>query len=264
MLLSSPISGSTRSSSSLIRDKRAILSTVSRSTDISTLVFWAWAINNAPDVIRPTDSDASTELDPDPMAKLPPCDVILADRRRLTLRSGVPADARAYLTFMGRCLADSPYLIQTADELRTSAGEQRAILRRVAASPADALLLAMAGARVVASLDAVSDRRRRLAHVCTFGVLVDPEWRQAGLGSALIAHFLAWAQARPSLEKVELHVHSENQGARALYRRFGFVEEGRRVKAIKYGPDRYMDDVLMGLDLAAYDPAGVDLAAMPV
>ena len=35
-------------------------------------------------------------------------------------------------------------------------------------------------------------------------------------------------------------------GTIRLYRRLGFVEEGRRAEEIKIGPNRYVDEVLMG------------------
>ena len=38
---------------------------------------------------------------------------------------------------------------------------------------------------------------------------------------------------------------SDNQHAIALFKRFGFHEEGVRLKQIKFGPDRYVDEVLM-------------------
>lgn len=192
------------------------------------------------------------------MAKIRPTDVMTAVGRPVRLRSAVPGDARAYLHFMDRCLARSDYLIQTAEEIRPHVSEQRALLRRIVPSPSDMLLLAHAGGTILGSLDAVTDRRRRLAHVSTIGVMVDPDWRGQGVGSALLTTFMEWAQTHSALEKVELHVHSENERAQALYRRFGFIEEGRRRKAIKYDDSTYMDDVLMGLDLTAW--AGYGLA----
>ena len=185
------------------------------------------------------------------MAKLPPCDVITRTGRPVRLRSAVPGDARRYLAFLNRCLTESEYLIQTADELRTGGGEQRAILRRVAASPRDMLLLAQEGGAILGALDAVVDRRRRLSHVVTLGLMVDPDRRGSGVGSALLERFLTWARDETDLEKAELHVHAENDRALELYARFGFLDEGRRRKAIKYHDGRYMDDVLMGLDLGA-------------
>ena len=49
------------------------------------------------------------------------------------------------------------------------------------------------------------------------------------------------------MEKIELRVRASNDRALALYRRVGFVEEGRFSRRIKLGPDTYLDDVAMGL-----------------
>jgi RimJ/RimL family protein N-acetyltransferase len=42
-----------------------------------------------------------------------------------------------------------------------------------------------------------------------------------------------------------LQVFANNTDAIALYKKFGFVEEGRKVKEIKFCEDRYDDVILM-------------------
>ena len=54
-------------------------------------------------------------------------------------------------------------------------------------------------------------------------------WRGRGAGSALLREAIAWARER-GLHKLSLSVFPHNAAAIALYRKFGFVEEGRRVK----------------------------------
>jgi RimJ/RimL family protein N-acetyltransferase len=44
---------------------------------------------------------------------------------------------------------------------------------------------------------------------------------------------------------VSLAVLATNERAIAVYKKLGFVEEGRRIKEIKIGPSQYIDDVLM-------------------
>jgi len=68
-----------------------------------------------------------------------------------------------------------------------------------------------------------------------------------GVGSALMHELLRWARANPGVEKVELHVRSSNDRAIALYRSLGFVEEGRKTRRVKIGPNEYLDDVYMAL-----------------
>ena len=62
----------------------------------------------------------------------------------------------------------------------------------------------------------------------------------------MLETLLEWAEASPLIEKVGLSVFATNADAIRLYRWLGFVEEGRRAKEIKLGPNRYVDEVLMG------------------
>ena len=55
------------------------------------------------------------------------------------------------------------------------------------------------------------------------------EWRGRGVGSALLAAAIEWAREQ-GLHKLSLGVFAHNAAGIALYRKFGFVEEGRRVK----------------------------------
>ena len=57
------------------------------------------------------------------------------------------------------------------------------------------------------------------------GMAVAREWRGHGVGSALVAAAVEWARER-GLHKLSLSVFPHNGAAIALYREFGFVEEG--------------------------------------
>src|SRR5690554_8069456 len=57
-------------------------------------------------------------------------------------------------------------------------------------------------------------------------MLVAPEWRRQGLGASLLQAVIDQAQQWRS-ERLLLEVRAGNAGALELYRRAGFVEEGR-------------------------------------
>lgn len=63
----------------------------------------------------------------------------------------------------------------------------------------------------------------------------------------LIEFLISWAKGQKGLEKICLGVVSINDRAIKVYKRMGFVEEGRQIKQIKYEDGSYGDDVLMGL-----------------
>jgi ribosomal protein S18 acetylase RimI-like enzyme len=85
------------------------------------------------------------------------------------------------------------------------------------------------------------------AHVVRLTMAVHEGHERRGVGRALMNELLGWARANPRVEKVELQVRASNDGAIALYRRFGFVEEGRKTKRLKIGPNEYIDDIYMAL-----------------
>ncbi len=85
------------------------------------------------------------------------------------------------------------------------------------------------------------------AHIVELTLAVHLGQHGRGVGHQLMLALIAWARAAAHVEKIELRVRASNDRALALYRRVGFVEEGRFSRRIKLGPDTYLDDVAMGL-----------------
>ena len=75
---------------------------------------------------------------------------------------------------------------------------------------------------------------------------VRPSARKAGVGRRLVETIVEIARHR--VELIQLAVVSDNEPARRLYVRLGFVEYGIEKKALKQD-GRYYDEVLMARDL---------------
>jgi ribosomal protein S18 acetylase RimI-like enzyme len=106
-----------------------------------------------------------------------------------------------------------------------------------------AWFLTLAERRVVGALFIERMAHPVNRHVATLGMAVHAEWRGKGLGTALMEAALRWARSS-GVEKVSLEVYPTNEAAVALYRRFGFEEEGRLVRHSRksYG---YEDELIM-------------------
>ena len=78
------------------------------------------------------------------------------------------------------------------------------------------------------------------------GMMVAADRRGQGVGTALVAAAIDWARAR-GLHKLTLSVFPQNDAAIALYRKFGFVEEGRRAQHIRRASGELWDLIEMGL-----------------
>ena len=113
---------------------------------------------------------------------------------------------------------------------------------RAASWTIDGTFVAVAGAEIVGSLHLELSRHG----FGEIGMAVAREWRGRGVGSALLAAAIEWARER-GLHKLSLGVFAHNAPAIALYRKFGFVEEGRRLKHYRRASGELWDAVDMGL-----------------
>ena len=104
------------------------------------------------------------------------------------------------------------------------------------------MLVAVADAEIVGSVH-VEGSRHGFGEI---GMAVAREWRGRGVGSALLAAAIEWARER-GLHKLSLAVFAHNVAAIALYRKFGFIEEGRRVKQYRRANGELWDALDMGL-----------------
>jgi putative acetyltransferase len=104
--------------------------------------------------------------------------------------------------------------------------------------------LALDGKRIVGWCDACPRSMEGFRHVVDLGMGLLPEARRRGIGSRLLRKAIAHCRRR-RIEKIDLQVFSTNRAARALYRRFGFRQEGRRVRGRKLD-GKYDDVILMG------------------
>ena len=80
------------------------------------------------------------------------------------------------------------------------------------------------------------------------GMAVARDRRGQGVGSALLAAAVDEARRR-DLHKLTLAVFPHNDAAIALYRKFGFVEEGHRVKQLRRANGELWDTLELGLHL---------------
>lgn len=85
------------------------------------------------------------------------------------------------------------------------------------------------------------------SHVVTLTIAIHEGYQGRRLGRRLVKYHIEWSTAHPKIDKFELQVRSSNERAIQLYKSLGFIEEGRKTRRLKYGPDTYLDDLYMAL-----------------
>jgi RimJ/RimL family protein N-acetyltransferase len=167
--------------------------------------------------------------------------VQLRDGRSVLLRRAVDDDAAALTRAVDSVAREQIYFIRSRFEVEED--KERAFIARARAQ-GDLLLLALHAGEVIGWLTLFRPQAEFLRHTAQLGMGVVAGFRDAGLGTALLDYALHWA-AENGLEKINLGVRASNSRARALYRRFGFIQEGYRVRDIKDVQGQYDDTVEM-------------------
>jgi diaminopimelate decarboxylase len=172
----------------------------------------------------------------------------LAPPEGVRVRPARARDARSFLEMWREVVAEQRYV--RSEEAQRSARYYRRRFRR-SWTQSEAQLVAVAGRRIVGHLTIQRETHPVARHVATLGIAVAADRRGGGVGSALLAEAIRWARG-VGVEKIVLSVYPHNVGAIALYRRFGFVEEGRLARQSRksYG---YEDEILMARWLTSPD-----------
>jgi RimJ/RimL family protein N-acetyltransferase len=151
------------------------------------------------------------------------------------VRQASAADARALAEAFAAVAQERDGI---ATEPPVDVDERAALFARSAAGS----IIAVAGDQVIGMIHVEVSRHG----FGEFGMFVDRGWRGQGVGSALVQAAIDQARGQ-GLHKLCLEVFAHNAAAVALYRKSGFVEEGRRVKQYRRASGELWDSIVMGL-----------------
>jgi ribosomal protein S18 acetylase RimI-like enzyme len=178
--------------------------------------------------------------------------VVIKDGRTIQLRPAAEEDAAQLVRAVDSVAREGLYFLRSRFDVdlekeRTSIAEAR--------EKGNLQLLALLDGKLVGWVTLFRGRAEFLQHTTELGMGVIQGFRGIGIGAALMDYALKWA-AQQGFEKVNLGVRAGNERARALYRKFGFVEEGYRVREIKDLEGCYHDTVEMAYFVPQAPPQG--------
>jgi len=162
------------------------------------------------------------------------------------VRPARPTDAEGLAT-LGHAVGSEPegWLVSTNGWRDVS--DERRYLRAIRRYPNAAVYVAEDDGLIIGRLSVARDQHPASRHVADLGLMVAATHRRRGVGTALLEAAVDWAR-QTGVRKLELHVFPWNEGAIALYDRFGFVREGYRRGHYRRG-DEYVDAILMAYDV---------------
>lgn len=168
------------------------------------------------------------------------------------IREATPDDAEAILVH-NEIITNLPNngIIRGPGENMTL-DEERAYLAASLAADNSIMLIAVTPSGEVIGLSGFhGGKRRAVRHAGSFGIAINPEWRDKGVGTALIQHLIAWAKAGGIITRIELEVQAQNARAIHVYEKMGFKFEGKKLASV-YKEGQYIDVLVMGMLLIDY------------
>ncbi|HEX9996332.1 MAG TPA: GNAT family N-acetyltransferase [Abditibacterium sp.] len=162
----------------------------------------------------------------------------------IVIRKATSDDARSVLEML-RELEGEPNLNSAPGEMDISEEKERAFLQKMSDSADHAFFVALVDNAIVGSLGVHSPPRLALRHSANLGMSVRGNWRNQGIGSALLQRSIEWARMR-QVARLSLTVYARNRDAIRFYERFGFEIEGHHPRMFcKNG--EYLEGLTMGL-----------------
>ncbi len=110
---------------------------------------------------------------------------------------------------------------------------------------------AVEGGRLIGTVSLVREKYLKCRHRANIvGMYVDPNYRGAGVGKALLIEAIQLAKTMKELEQLNLSVVTTNENAVRLYTSLGFETFGTEKRALKLDETTYLDEYHMVLYLA--------------
>jgi len=163
----------------------------------------------------------------------------------LILRKPKVGDAEEILTFAKALFNSTDQVLTTSEEFTVTPEQEKQWIEDSLQNPDKLILVAAKEEEIVGLLDFAPKTKRKNAHTGEFGVSVRSGFQGMGIGRMLVESLIRWAKDNQHIEKVFLNVMATNLRAIELYKKLGFQEEGRHIRAIKQLNGDYVDLIQM-------------------
>ena len=158
-------------------------------------------------------------------------------------RAAVPSDAAQLLEYLKQVGGESDNLSFGPGGISFTVEQEEALLERIANDPISSFFLALDGEKIVGNACVNGSANPRFCHRRSFAITVLRDYWGRGIGTGLMERMLAFCR-ESGAELASLEVRSDNERAKALYRKFGFVSFGTFPKFFKIDGEYYGVDCM--------------------
>lgn len=169
----------------------------------------------------------------------------LKSGKEIKIRSADKNDAASIIKINISVLSEMLYMMREPEEATYTVENTSRDIENHLNNHGSMYAVAEAEGNVIGYIEFQNGGLKRTAHAGIFSMFILKEYRQLGIGKLLLGTLINWAEQNPLIEKLTLAVFSTNKRAISLYKKCGFIEEGRCPKDMKLKDGTYIDSVLM-------------------
>lgn len=182
------------------------------------------------------------------MQKFKPIKIELKNRKIVILRPAEIEDAEKLLYCIKTYIPQSDYIPKLEQEIKITIEQEKEWINSFLMSDNSLLLVADYKNQIIGNIDLTGNRRKAMEHTALIGMGMLKEWRNSGLGTALLEATIEWAKHNKILEIIWLQVYTENELGLNLYRKMGFEENGI-IKNFFKREGKYFNNLTMTLNV---------------
>lgn len=171
--------------------------------------------------------------------------ITLKDGRTCVLCPTYPEYAEEMIEYLKITAEETEFVLRYPDEVNYTLEGEREILGHLLNDAGSVMMLALVDGKVAgnASINGLGNKRKIL-HRCSLAIALKKEYWNLGIGKAMI-EYLTELAGKIGYEQIDLEVVEGNNNAKHLYGKCGFVETGKRARALKFDDGTYHDEIVM-------------------
>lgn len=151
--------------------------------------------------------------------------------KTVTIREAKEQDAERMIMSASKALINAPYMLSSIEDVKKLSVEAiQKSLKAYYENPNYVQFIAEVDGELVGKIDFKNGNNEKISHQGAFAMTILPEYRNNGIGRALLETLINWAKNNSKIEKICLEVMEDNLGAIKLYKKLGFFEEGEKQK----------------------------------
>ncbi|MBN2591111.1 MAG: GNAT family N-acetyltransferase [Sedimentisphaerales bacterium] len=175
-------------------------------------------------------------------------EIQLKNGQTCILRQPQVEDAQKILDYMKIATAETDFLSFGKGELTWTLEEEQNFIKEHRDDNNKLIILAEVSNKIIGMSSITGGKPKRVQHSGELGITILSKYWSLGIGNAFMENLIQWANNSGVIRKIFLKVRTDNKRAIKLYKKFGFVKEGKISRQLLID-NKFYDAYLMGLNI---------------